>query len=112
MEAKFGFFGHVLMKNRSGLVVDAELTRAYGHAERLASLAMVDRLATRERTLGADRGYDTKDLVGELRERWITPHLAQAHTRYRGLERARWSFTFAAAAYNLIRRAKLLAGRG
>jgi hypothetical protein len=27
----------VLMENRSGLVVDAELTRASGHAERLAS---------------------------------------------------------------------------
>ena len=30
----------VLMENRSGLVVDAELTRASGHAERLAALAM------------------------------------------------------------------------
>jgi len=32
----------------------------------------------------------------------------QARTRYRGLERVRWSFTFAAAAYNLIRLPKLL----
>ena len=41
MEAKLCFLGHVLMENRNGLLVDAELTRASGHAERLASLAMV-----------------------------------------------------------------------
>jgi len=77
MEAKLGFLGHVLMENRSGMLVDAELTRASGHAERLAALAMIDRVATRGRTLGADRGYDAKDFVAELRERWITPHVAQ-----------------------------------
>src|SRR4030095_14931489 len=43
MEARLCFVGHVLMENRSGLVVDAELTRASGHAERLAALAMLDR---------------------------------------------------------------------
>ena len=45
-EAKLCFVGHVLMENRHGLVVDAELTRASGHAERLAALAMLDRLPT------------------------------------------------------------------
>jgi hypothetical protein len=44
MAAKLCFIGHALMENRSGLVVDAELTRASGHAERLAAIAMVDRL--------------------------------------------------------------------
>src|SRR6476661_6074817 len=69
MEAKLCFIGHALMENRSGLVIDAELTRASGHAERLAALAMLDRLPTIGRvTLGADKGFDTQDFVAELRE--------------------------------------------
>jgi hypothetical protein len=56
-EAKLCFVGHVLMENRHGLVVDAELTRASGHAERLAALAMLDRLPTvGPMTLAADHG--------------------------------------------------------
>ena len=31
----------------------------------------------RTRTLGADRGYDTKDCVKTLRSRRVTPHVAQ-----------------------------------
>jgi transposase len=151
MEARLCFVGHVLMENRSGLVVDAELTRASGHAERLAALAMLDRLPTTgPATLGADRGFDARDFVTELRERRVTPHIAQntsgrrsaidgrttrhegyaqsqrarkrieeafgwiktiagqARTRLRGLERVRWTFTLAAAAYNLIRLPKLI----
>ena len=76
--AKLCYLGHVLTDNRHGLVVDAELTLASGHAERAAALAMLDR---RRRggwtTLGADRGYDTRDFVAGLRERGVTPHLAQ-----------------------------------
>jgi transposase len=152
MEAKLCFLGHVLMENRSGLLVDAELTRASGHAERLAALAMVDRLPmVSPVTLGADRGFDAESFVLELRERRVTPHIAQnlsgrrsaidsrttrhagyvqsqrarkrieeafgwiktmagqARTRLRGIERVRWSFTLAAAAYNLIRLPKLAA---
>jgi hypothetical protein len=33
--------GHVLMENRHGLVVDAELTQAKGTAERKAALKML-----------------------------------------------------------------------
>ena len=77
-EAKLCFVGHVLMENRHGLVVDAELTRASGHAERLAALAMVDRLPTVSPiTLAADRGFDSRDFVMELRARRVTPHIAQ-----------------------------------
>ena len=77
-EAKLCFVGHVLMENRHGLVVDAELTRASGHAERLAALAMLDRLPTVSPiTLAADRGFDARDFVRELRERRVTPHIAQ-----------------------------------
>ena len=41
MEAKLCFIGHGLMENRSGLIVDARLTRVSGHAERLAALDMM-----------------------------------------------------------------------
>ncbi len=47
MEAKLCFIGHGLMENRSGLLVDARLTRVSGHAERLAALEMIEPLADR-----------------------------------------------------------------
>jgi transposase len=40
---------------------------------------------------------------------WIKTVAGQSKTRFRGLERVGWSFTLAAAAYNLIRLPKLLA---
>ena len=42
-EAKLCFMGHALMENRNGLVVQADLTRADGHAERRAALDMIHR---------------------------------------------------------------------
>ncbi len=68
-EAKLCFMGHALMENRNGLVVDACLTQANGHAERIAALHMIEPRADRPRpiTLGADKGYDTEDFVNELR---------------------------------------------
>lgn len=78
-EAKLSFMGHALMENRSGLVVDARLTRAGGRAECLAALDMVETLENRARriTLGGDKNYDTADFVMELRELDVTPHVAQ-----------------------------------
>jgi Transposase domain (DUF772) len=46
-EAKLCFMGHALMENRNGLVVDACLTEADGHAEREAALAMIEPRADR-----------------------------------------------------------------
>ncbi len=37
------FMGHVLMENRSGLIVQGGLTRADGHAERCAALEIIHR---------------------------------------------------------------------
>src|SRR5690606_36258379 len=61
------------------LLVDACLTLADGHAERVAALHMIEPLADRPRriTLGADKGYDTEDFVNELRSMKVTPHVAQ-----------------------------------
>ena len=68
------FMGHTLMENRSGLIVQADLTQADGHAERRAALAMIHRHSpgsTRRLTLGADKGYDSADFVTDLRQAWF-----------------------------------------
>jgi transposase len=80
--AKLSYLGHLLTENRHGLVVDVELTQATGRAEREAALQMVDRQRHSGRTLGADRGYDTRDFVAALRGRDVTAHVAQ-HGRQR-----------------------------
>jgi transposase len=83
-EAKLCYMGHVLMENRHGLVVDAQVTQATGTAERETALQMVERRPRPHRvTVGADKGYDTHDFVGALREVVATPHVAQ-NTRGRG----------------------------
>ena len=156
MEAKLCFIGHGLMENRSGLIVDARLTRVSGHAERLAALDMIEGVADRPRavTLGADKGYDAADFVEELRAINVRPHVARntsgrrsaidrrttrhpgyatsqrirkrieeafgwiktvaglRKTKLRGLPKVDWSFTFAAAAYNLVRAAEADRGGG
>jgi transposase len=78
-EAKLCFMAHGLMENRHGLLVDACLTLADGHAERVAALHMIEPHADRPRviTLGADKGYDAQDFVNELRSMKVTPHVAQ-----------------------------------
>jgi transposase len=154
MEARLCFIGHGLMENRSGLIVGTRLTRVSGHAERLAALDLIAPHGDRPRavTLGADKGYDARDFVMELRELNVRPHIAQnssgrrsaidrrttrhpgyaasqrvrkrieeafgwiktvaglKKTRFRGLARVDLAFTFVAAAYNLVRLPRLLAG--
>jgi transposase len=84
-EARLCFMGHALMENRHGLIVDAVTTRASGHAERLAAIALIEPRADHPRpiTLAADKAYDTGDFIMELRERAVTPHVAQNNGRRR-----------------------------
>ena len=86
MEARLCFLGHALMENRSGLLVDACVTPADGHAERVAALAMMEPHADRAVaiTLGADKGYDAADFVNELRSMNVRPHVAQNNARRGG----------------------------
>jgi transposase len=70
------YTGHVLMENRHGLLVDAELTPATGTAERDTALAMATELKPRS-SIGADKAYDTFGFVEQIRELGITPHVAQ-----------------------------------
>lgn len=77
-ESKLAYLGHVLMENRNGLVVDTRVTQAHGRAEREASLEMLESLPGRHRrTVGADKGYDTRDFVAQARSLAVTPHVAQ-----------------------------------
>jgi transposase len=78
-EAKLSYQGHVLMENRNGLVTETRLTAATGTAEREAALEMAHRVGRdgQRATLGADKGYDTRDFVRDLRDLNITPHVAQ-----------------------------------
>ena len=78
-EAKLCFMGHGLMENRHGLLIDACLTLADGHAERVAALHMIEPHADRPQaiTLGADKAYDAEDFINELRSMRVTPHVAQ-----------------------------------
>ncbi len=55
MEAKLCFIGHGLMKNRSGLIVDARLSLVSGDAERMVALEMRSRPAP----------------AGRSRSRWV-----------------------------------------
>lgn len=76
--ARMCLMGHVLSENRNGLVVNAKVTTATGKAERHAAVAMVAELGGEKRlTLGADKGYDTRELVASLRMLNVTPHVAQ-----------------------------------
>jgi hypothetical protein len=76
--AKLCHMGHVLTENRSGLVVQAELTQATGTAEREAATAMIGALEGNHRiTVGADKAYDTLDFVAKMRDLGVTPHVAQ-----------------------------------
>ena len=148
-EAKLCYLGHLLMENRNGLLLNTRLTQATGRAEREAALTMAAALpGWRPVTLGADKAYDARALVRELRDHRVTPHVAQKplsaidrrtsrhsgyalsqqrrkrieeafgwlktvallrKTRHRGVARVGWMFTFAAAAYNLVRMRNLLA---
>ena len=88
-EAKLCFMGHALMENRSGLLVGTCLTRADGHAERVAALALIEPHADRPHaiTLGADKAFDAEDFVNELRTMKVTPHVAQNTARRSAIDR-------------------------
>lgn len=89
-EAKLCFSGNALMENRSGLLVDFRIEAATGTAERDAALSMLEALGGEHRiTLGADRGYDTKDFVDACRDLGATPHIAQNTSKRRSAVDAR-----------------------
>lgn len=148
------YLGHALMENRHGLLLDFQVTTATGTAECAVVPPFIAGLKQRgfhPKTLGGDKGYDTRDLVAQLRAKRVTPHVAQntgggrrrsaidgrttrhagytvsqrirkrveeifgwmktvggfRKTRYRGLEKVGFAGYLVAAAYNLVRLARL-----
>ena len=152
-ESKLSYCGNLLVENRNGLIVDAEVFQANGTAERDAALVMLEKLPGRQPvTVGGDKGFDTQGFVAECRNIQVTPHVAQndkrrggsaidgrttrqagyaisqrkrkrieecfgwlktialmRKLRHRGVCRVDWIFTFACAAYNLVRMRNLAA---
>src|SRR5262245_10940638 len=150
--ARLGYLGHVLMEHRSGLIVNATVTAADGYGEREAAVAPISGVGGRRCTVAADKGYDSRDFVAQLRAMRATPHVAQfgatghrgsaidgrttrhqgyvvsqqkrklveqsfgwlktvgglRKLRHRGGPLVTWVFTFAAAAYNIVRLRRLL----
>jgi transposase len=78
-EARLSYIGNAMTENRHGLVVEAELGAASGTIEREAAETMVVRHSpgSRRITLGADKAYDTRAFVDDLRDLNVTPHVAQ-----------------------------------
>ena len=146
-ESKLSYCGNLLVENRNGLIVDAEVFQANGTAERDAALVMLEKLpGIQPVTVGGDKGFDTQDFVQECRILRVTPHVAQnlgrrggsaidgrttrhpgyalsqkkrkrieecfgwlktialmRKLRHRGVCTVDWIFTYACAAYNLVR---------
>jgi transposase len=146
-ESKLSYSGNVLVENRNGLIVQAEVFVANGTAERDAALVMLEQVSgSQPVTVGGDKGFDTRGFVAECRHLGVTPHVAQnlgrrggsaidgrttrhpgyGHSqrkrkrieecfgwlktiallrkvRHRGVCKVDWIFTFACAAYNLVR---------
>ncbi len=146
-EAKLAYLGNLLMDNREGLAVAAQVSIATGSAETLGALELIETLAQRAGriTVGADKAYDNEAFVEGMRFMEATPHVAQNTTgrrsridvrttrhagyavsqvkrkrieeifgwlktvallgklRHRGRAIVEWIFTFAVAAYNLVR---------
>lgn len=84
-EAKLAFHGHLLMENRSGLAVVAQVTPATGTAERDFAIGVAHAIPGRHEriTLGGDKLYDTTASVAGLRAQGVTPHVAQHETNRR-----------------------------
>jgi transposase len=151
-ESKLSYCGNLLVENRNGLIVDAEVFQANGTAERDAALVMLEKLPGIQPVTVGDKGFDTRDFVKECRNLRVTPHVAQnlvrrggsaidgrttrhagyalsqkkrkrieecfgwlktialmRKLRHRGVCTVDWIFTFACAAYNLVRMRNLAA---
>ncbi len=151
---RLSYLGHLIMENRSGLIVASTVTESSTLAEREAATTLLQRVkklfgrAGQVVTVGADKAYHQKDFVEAMEKMSIQPHLGAyacrpdlvgetvrrtesyrdsvrkrkwiercfawikgpaggRKTRFRGARRTEWSFTFAAAAYNLVRLSRL-----
>lgn len=81
--ARHSYIAHVATENRHGLAVKADLTQATAPSEREAALRLLKaaRGESRRRiTVGAEKAYNTKDMISNLRAAQITQHIARYDT--------------------------------
>jgi transposase len=76
------YIGHTLSDNRHGLIANARVTQADGHAERETAKAMIADAVQAvpddvQVTLGADKGYDAAEFIEALQDMRVVPHVAQ-----------------------------------
>jgi transposase len=83
--AKLSYLGHIVIENRNGLVVGAEVTLADGnHREREAAARLLANAPRNNRaTVGGDKNFDTAGFVAAVREQGVTPHVAQNTSKRR-----------------------------
>jgi transposase len=84
-EARMSFGLHALMENRHGLCVQARITTAHGTTESTAATELlarqIDTAQEPPKTVGADKGYHSVEVVGFCREHGIKPHIAPVKDR-------------------------------
>jgi transposase len=67
-ESQLSYSGNLLVENRNGLIVNAEVFVANGTAERDAALVMLEQIPGGKLvTVGGGKGFDTRDFVAECR---------------------------------------------
>lgn len=79
-EARLCFAGHATMENRNGLCVLFEVKPAVGAPESAVAVEQMTELRHRgftPKTVGADKGYHTREFVEGVREQNIVPHCAR-----------------------------------
>jgi transposase len=78
-ESRPSYLGHVITENRNGLVVGACVTQSSTKAEREAALRMLSamRPGPGRITLGADKGYQERKFLEQLRQQRVVPHVAE-----------------------------------
>ena len=88
-EAQPSFLGHLVMENRSGLIVKSMVTQSGTREEPQAALGMLREILPRakarhpqrgerkEITVGADKGYQVQGFIEGLREMAVVPHVAE-----------------------------------
>lgn len=83
-EAKLSYGVHVINENRNGLVVATSIAPVVGTGEREEAIELMKTLpGDHRKTMGADKGYDTRHYVKSCRELNVTPHSAQ-NTKRKG----------------------------
>jgi transposase len=82
-QAHLTYAGHALMEHRNGLLVDFQVSQVTGTAERDIVPELIEQARERGfrvRTLAADKAYDTRSCVAQLRQQHVTPHVTQNMT--------------------------------